>query len=85
MTAVGQRRGGHQLHGCFRQRAYTHDIVWLSPDGGEMTREEWHLPFARCVGARFPSASASEPDLLMHANETWDLRHSATRTIRIER
>ena len=65
---AGQIARLRKVHGCFRQRAYTHDIVWLSPDGGEMTREEWHLPFARCVGARFPSASASEPDLLLLMN-----------------
>jgi glycogen operon protein len=28
------------------------DIVWLDPDGKEMTDEEWNQEFARCLGVR---------------------------------
>jgi glycogen operon protein len=41
-------------HEAFRARTYTHDIEWLRPEGGPMTSGDWHLPFARCLGARFP-------------------------------
>ncbi len=53
---------------CFRQRSYSQDITWLSPDGGAMTEAEWKLPFARCVGALFPGAAQAEPDLLLLLN-----------------
>jgi isoamylase len=26
------------------------DIIWLRPDGGEMTAEEWHAGWVRCIG-----------------------------------
>jgi len=26
------------------------DIVWLRPDGGEMSPEEWHAGWVRCIG-----------------------------------
>ncbi|HUK17556.1 MAG TPA: glycogen debranching protein GlgX [Bryobacteraceae bacterium] len=28
------------------------DIVWLRPDGGEMTTEEWNAGWVRCIGVR---------------------------------
>jgi glycogen operon protein len=28
------------------------DIVWLRPDGNEMTAEEWHAGWVRCIGLR---------------------------------
>ena len=27
-----------------------HDILWLRPEGGEMTSSEWNISWARCVG-----------------------------------
>ena len=29
-----------------------HDIIWLRPDGGEMTNEEWNAGWVRCIGVR---------------------------------
>jgi glycogen operon protein len=31
---------------------YERDIVWLRPDGNEMTPEEWHAGWVRCIGLR---------------------------------
>jgi glycogen operon protein len=28
------------------------DITWIRPDGGEMTEEEWHAGWIRCIGLR---------------------------------
>jgi glycogen operon protein len=28
------------------------DIIWLRPDGGEMTTEEWNAGWVRCIGVR---------------------------------
>jgi glycogen operon protein len=49
---------------AFRARTYTRDIEWLRPEGGAMTDADWHLPFARCLGARFPG----EEELLLLTN-----------------
>jgi isoamylase len=27
-----------------------HDILWIRPDGGEMTQAEWHAGWIRCIG-----------------------------------
>jgi glycogen operon protein len=47
-------------HPIFRRRDFFHgvavgehgrkDVVWLKPDGHEMTVEEWEKEFARCLG-----------------------------------
>ncbi len=37
---------------AFRKSAFTHDIVWLSRQGGGMTEADWHGG-GRCVGALF--------------------------------
>lgn len=47
-------------HPLLRRRSYfqgreikgtaTADILWLKPDGGEMSDQEWHHAFARCLG-----------------------------------
>jgi glycogen operon protein len=31
---------------------HEHDIVWVRPDGNEMTPEEWHAGWVRCIGLR---------------------------------
>jgi glycogen operon protein len=51
-------------HETFRPRAYIHDIEWLRPEGGTMTEADWHLPFGRCLGARFPG----DEELLLLTN-----------------
>ncbi len=30
--------------------SHEHDILWLRPEGGEMTSGEWNVSWARCVG-----------------------------------
>ena len=38
------------------------DIVWLKPDGTEMTDEEWDQHFARCLGVYLSGAGLTETD-----------------------
>jgi isoamylase len=38
------------------------DIYWINPDGSEMTAEEWHHNFARCLGIAMPGSALSEQD-----------------------
>jgi isoamylase len=38
------------------------DIVWLKPDGAEMTDEEWDLHFARCLGVYLAGEALTETD-----------------------
>jgi glycogen operon protein len=39
------------------------DIAWLHPDGHEMTEEEWHQHFARCLGVYLSGAGLEEADV----------------------
>ena len=57
-------------HPVFRRSAFflgdrvdesdVNDIVWLSPEGREMTQEDWRLPQSRCLGVRY--AATAEMD-----------------------
>jgi glycogen operon protein len=56
-------------HAIFRRRQFfhgqvpgtgEHDIVWLKPDGGEMTGAEWHHEFARCLGVYLAGEGLTE-------------------------
>ena len=38
------------------------DIVWLKPDGTEMTSEEWHHQFARSLGVYVSGQTMTETD-----------------------
>ena len=59
-------------HPVFRRRHFfpersTHedasfDIAWLKPDGTEMTSEEWHHDFARCLGVYLSGTALGELD-----------------------
>jgi isoamylase len=59
-------------HPLFRRRTFfrgravqdsaAKDIVWLNPDGHEMTDEEWAQGFARCLGAHLSGRGLSERD-----------------------
>ncbi|HEY8555200.1 MAG TPA: glycogen debranching protein GlgX [Burkholderiales bacterium] len=59
-------------HPSFRRRQFfrgreisgtgIRDLVWLRPDGGEMTEEEWHKPFARTVGLSLAGELAEEDE-----------------------
>jgi isoamylase len=48
---------GRPIHG-----AAVKDIIWLKPDGGEMTDEEWRKAHARCLGVYYSSEGLSETD-----------------------
>jgi len=60
----------HKEHSVFRRRKFFQgrkikgaeikDIVWLRPDGGEMTDEEWNQDFARCLGVALSGAAIDE-------------------------
>jgi glycogen operon protein len=54
-------------HPTFRRRRYFQgkslrgqDLQWLTPDGAEMSPENWADPFARCVGALFHAGGFDE-------------------------
>ena len=38
------------------------DITWLRPDGGEMTDEEWHAGWVRCLGLRLSGKTLDDVD-----------------------
>ena len=38
------------------------DIVWLKPDGAEMTDEEWDQHFARCLGVYLAGEALTDTD-----------------------
>ncbi len=48
---------GHPIHG-----KDVKDIVWLNPDGREMSDEEWNQHTARCLGVYLSGAELSETD-----------------------
>jgi isoamylase len=60
----------HKEHPVFRRRKFFQgrkikgaeikDIVWLRPDGEEMTDEEWNQDFARCLGVALSGAAIDE-------------------------
>ncbi len=59
-------------HPIFRRREFfqgrpvhggaVKDIVWLKPDGVEMTTEEWNKDFARCLGVYLSGDALEETD-----------------------
>ena len=59
-------------HSVFRRRSFfqgrqikgatAKDIVWLTPDGREMTDEEWDQSFARCLGVLLAGQDLEEYD-----------------------
>jgi len=52
---------GRPLHGSEAK-----DIVWLKPDGSEMTDEEWSQDFARCLGVYLAGSALTEIDARGH-------------------
>ena len=38
------------------------EIIWLNPDGSEMTEAEWDVPFARCLGLYLAGAAIERRD-----------------------
>jgi len=65
-----------QAHPVFRRRDFFQgralrgndikDIVWLKPDGAEMSDEEWNDAFARCLGVYYSGASLNDTDARGH-------------------
>ena len=61
-----------QRHPIFRRRHFfqgrdivgagVKDITWLSPNGNEMSDEEWHQSFARCLGLFLAGDAIDEYD-----------------------
>ena len=61
-----------RAHPVFRRRDFFHgrplrgrdvkDILWLKPDGAEMTEEEWDQHFARCLGVYLSGEALTETD-----------------------
>jgi glycogen operon protein len=59
-------------HSCFRRRSFfkgprgkgtgVKDIIWLTPDGREMTDQEWHQSEARCLGLCLQGSATDEDD-----------------------
>ncbi|HSD59811.1 MAG TPA: glycogen debranching enzyme GlgX, partial [Burkholderiales bacterium] len=59
-------------HPVFRRRSFLQgrpirgsgvkDIVWLNPDGREMSDEEWSQSFARCLGVYLAGEGLEEQD-----------------------
>jgi len=59
-------------HACFRRRSFLQgprvkgtgvkDIVWLTPDGREMTDEQWRQSDARCLGLCLQGNATNEDD-----------------------
>ena len=66
VSALRNRHPLFRRRTFFRGRAvrdsHAKDIVWLNPDGGEMTDEEWNQGFARCLGAHLSGRGLSERD-----------------------
>jgi glycogen operon protein len=48
---------GRPLHGSPLK-----DIVWLKPDGTEMSEQEWQQEFARCLGVLLSGEAADQQD-----------------------
>ena len=61
-----------QEHPVFSRRNFFHgrdirgglakDIFWMTPDGEEMTDDEWNTAFARCLGVYFAGDALDERD-----------------------
>ena len=56
--------GLRKKHPLFRRRTYPkpENTTWLSPDGRQMTHEDWRLPFGRCVGVLMVGQRLAERD-----------------------
>ncbi len=64
--------GVRKAHPMFRRRRFFQgrpmegtgykDVTWFSPEGREMTEQDWHQPFARCLGLALAGKAADEVD-----------------------
>ncbi|MBF6560849.1 MAG: glycogen debranching protein GlgX, partial [Candidatus Binataceae bacterium] len=55
-------RRGSFFQGRAIRGATVKDIVWITPDGDEMTDEEWNQSFARCLGMFMAGREMAEDD-----------------------
>jgi glycogen operon protein len=53
-----------KLTGFRKELLSEEKAIWLAPEGGEMTDEDWKLPYARCAGMR-----AGNTLLLLNAHD----------------
>jgi isoamylase len=61
------------FHGIGAESDGRHDIVWLSPEGSEMTVADWNAPEAKCLAVQYagqggPAASSDARLLLLNAS-----------------
>jgi len=70
MIAIRRSHPVFRRHRFFQGRAIhgagAKDIVWLRPDGGEMTDHEWEHTFARSLGVYLAGAALEEMDRRGH-------------------
>jgi glycogen operon protein len=61
---VRQVVGLRRKHPLLRRRTYPkpENTAWLSPEGHEMTPQDWELPFARCLGCLMVGQRLAERD-----------------------
>src|SRR5688572_25619258 len=59
-------------HALLRRRTYPkpEDTTWLTPEGRDMTEQDWKLPFARCLGMLMVGQRLAERD--EHGNPILD-------------
>ncbi|HTY55026.1 MAG TPA: glycogen debranching protein GlgX [Candidatus Binataceae bacterium] len=72
MTFVSNLIQFRKIHPSFHRRSFfqgrpikgvgVKDIVWLAPDGTEMTDEEWNQSYARCLGVYLEGHPTGEDD-----------------------
>jgi glycogen operon protein len=72
LTFVRRLIALRKAHPVFRRRHFfqgrlikgggTKDIIWLTPAGTEITDEEWHHTFARCLGLFLAGSALDEQD-----------------------
>jgi glycogen operon protein len=62
-------------HPLLRRRTYPkpENTTWLSPEGRELAREDWELPYARCLGVLMVGQRLAERDERGNALEDEDL------------
>ena len=63
---VGRLTELRRQYPALRRRHYARpgEVIWLKPQGGEMTEQDWRSPYARCLGMLVPG----EEDLLLLLN-----------------
>ena len=52
----------HFFHGDPIRDSDVKDVVWMKPEGGEMTETEWNQSFMRSLGVYFPGEGLAEKD-----------------------